>query len=949
MTRATRKGSSWRRAMAHHRYSSSSGTVSSWAAIWNTESAEVYTIGFPVRWCSSPSSWMITVPLAARFARMPGTPVSRTKGSTTSGGKPRGKSASPSFRTIPIISQWPVIVSLPFDRSAIRPCQPTGYGSGGTPEIAVRCPRPIRPITGRVRPPTARLVLPMVSEPTSPYSAASGRAPQPALSATRMRNRLRSMPSPLSGGTSRRRSRRRRTPRSGSPRRGASRARRPRCGSRRTPSRPPRRPPPRGGARRPRRSRPRPRSRSRSSRRRRRRRARRRRRRPSRRGRGGRSRGSPSPAPPRRGSRRGGRRRPRPSGRRGRGEAGRRGRARRRRAGPPRAPPRGAPRRPPRRGGSRPPPRSGRWTRRGAAAPRGRTRRARRPRRSRARAPPRRGAPPPPRSPRARGACGRGRARGRAASARWTRGSGRARSEHRRERERHRDVDGFAVEAREDHPARGVGEAEAEVGPVHLLLREVGAGDRAARLDGHDEGGPARELQGRVHAQRARDAGVERAAVRGDDLLRRLGIERALRVRGAALLLVRGGGEHRDVLLLPEEVEELGVAERDARALRLLHRLARRRRPRRGRATRRLGERLVGRPPGEAGDVRDRRRAALLPGARASRGRVELRPRRDPDRDPARGGEEHDRPRRDRDAAQPLRAPDGEQDVLVLLDLLRLLLEPAEPVLELLGEAGDGGGGGRLEVVLRGALLPGPLRDLHRERVVALAAPRAEDAAVDEVVRHEVRAAAPCAGDVHAGASYRPAPPGCQPCAPSPARIRARANAGHFAVPASRGRAHCGAAPSRRSRRPDRTPPWRAGEGAVLLRRRPSRNRRRTVERARKRRRRRTPGRASGTRHTAPEPDCDRHGGASAGATEEERVRRVPLSRRVHAGSVDRSGPTAATAACSSETPPQPLVAATEVAAANSDHRGASAPCRPWFGRSPIGGAPGPGLGRRLR
>src|SRR6266568_3735816 len=77
-----------------------------------------------------------------------------------------------------------------------------------------------------------------------------------------------------------------------------------------------------------------------------------------------------------------------------------------------------------------------------------------------------------------------------------------------------------------------------------------------------------------------------------------------------------------------------------------------------------------------------------------------------------------------------------------------------------------------------------------------------------------------------------------------------RPNAGHFAVPASRGRAHRGAAPARRSRRPDRTPPpWRAGEGAVLLRRRQSRDRRRPDERAPKRRRRRTPGRASGPRH----------------------------------------------------------------------------------------------------
>src|SRR6266568_1761537 len=97
-------------------------------------------------------------------------------------------------------------------------------------------------------------------------------------------------------------------------------------------------------------------------------------------------------------------------------------------------------------------------------------------------------------------------------------------------------------------------------------------------------------------------------------------------------------------------------------------------------------------------------------------------------------------------------------------------------------------------------------------------------------------------------------------------------------------------------------------------------------------------------RPTAPEPDCDRHGATSEGATEDERVWRVPLSHRVHAGSVDRSGPNAATAACSSETPPRPWVAAAEVAATNHDDRGASAPCRPWFGRGPIGGARGPGL-----
>ncbi len=125
-------------------------------------------MGLPVRWCSSPSSRMISVPLAARFARIPGTPVAATKASTISGGKPRGKVASPSCSTIPIISQWPVMVSLPCERSAIRPWKATGAGSGGTPRIPVSRPSPMRPRTGRASPPTARLVLPMVSEPSSP-------------------------------------------------------------------------------------------------------------------------------------------------------------------------------------------------------------------------------------------------------------------------------------------------------------------------------------------------------------------------------------------------------------------------------------------------------------------------------------------------------------------------------------------------------------------------------------------------------------------------------------------------------------------------------------------------------------------------------------------------------------------------------------------------------------
>src|SRR5437667_85716 len=77
------------RATAHAWYSSSSGTVSSCAAIWKTESAEVYTIHFPVRWCSLPSSAMIAVPEAALLPNQP-RPVRRANSSSRVVGKPFG-------------------------------------------------------------------------------------------------------------------------------------------------------------------------------------------------------------------------------------------------------------------------------------------------------------------------------------------------------------------------------------------------------------------------------------------------------------------------------------------------------------------------------------------------------------------------------------------------------------------------------------------------------------------------------------------------------------------------------------------------------------------------------------------------------------------------------------------------------------------------------------------
>ena len=59
------------RAVRQAAYSSSSGTVCSCAATWNTLSADVYTIQSPVRWCCSPSRSMISVPEAATFPITP--------------------------------------------------------------------------------------------------------------------------------------------------------------------------------------------------------------------------------------------------------------------------------------------------------------------------------------------------------------------------------------------------------------------------------------------------------------------------------------------------------------------------------------------------------------------------------------------------------------------------------------------------------------------------------------------------------------------------------------------------------------------------------------------------------------------------------------------------------------------------------------------------------------
>ena len=63
---------------------------------------------------------MISVPLAGTLPSTP-RPVWFMNGSITSSGKPCGYVGIACGVTIPISSQWPVVVSLPRDRSKSRP------------------------------------------------------------------------------------------------------------------------------------------------------------------------------------------------------------------------------------------------------------------------------------------------------------------------------------------------------------------------------------------------------------------------------------------------------------------------------------------------------------------------------------------------------------------------------------------------------------------------------------------------------------------------------------------------------------------------------------------------------------------------------------------------------------------------------------------------------------
>ena len=126
---------------------------------------------------------MISVPLAGTLPSTP-RPVRFMNGSITSSGKPYGYVGIACGVTIPISSQWPVVVSLPRERSSSRPAIAGAPGCGAQPSSGSMLPRPSASSVGRSRPPTARATLPRVSDPSSPNSAASGSAPAPTASST---------------------------------------------------------------------------------------------------------------------------------------------------------------------------------------------------------------------------------------------------------------------------------------------------------------------------------------------------------------------------------------------------------------------------------------------------------------------------------------------------------------------------------------------------------------------------------------------------------------------------------------------------------------------------------------------------------------------------------------------------------------------------------------------
>src|SRR5687768_2113983 len=126
---------------------------------------------------------MISVPEAGLLPSTP-RPVWFMNGSMTSSGNPCGYVGKGVGVTTPASSQWPVVVSLPFERSSSRPATAGAPGWGGQPSSGITFPSPSASNAGRSRPPTARATLPSVFDPSSPNEAASGNSPAPTASST---------------------------------------------------------------------------------------------------------------------------------------------------------------------------------------------------------------------------------------------------------------------------------------------------------------------------------------------------------------------------------------------------------------------------------------------------------------------------------------------------------------------------------------------------------------------------------------------------------------------------------------------------------------------------------------------------------------------------------------------------------------------------------------------
>src|SRR6185437_3541845 len=126
---------------------------------------------------------MISVPDAATFP-ITGLPVAFENAAITSSGKPSGYVGNGRSVTMPIISQWPVVVSMPRLRSRRRPYADGASRRGGQPRSGMMFPRPRACIAGTSRPPTASATWAIVDEPAVPKSAASGRSPAPTASST---------------------------------------------------------------------------------------------------------------------------------------------------------------------------------------------------------------------------------------------------------------------------------------------------------------------------------------------------------------------------------------------------------------------------------------------------------------------------------------------------------------------------------------------------------------------------------------------------------------------------------------------------------------------------------------------------------------------------------------------------------------------------------------------